>query len=87
MDYYLFVRPKFKIRGSVTCCKLSSVQRRNKCLHATQMKVNPSHCSLRVQLILTLSLLMSYIYGAPSKARSLTSYIYGRDFLLGDFAS
>jgi hypothetical protein len=26
---------------------------------------------------------MSYIYGAPSKARNLTSYIYGRDFLLG----
>jgi hypothetical protein len=24
-----------------------------------------------------------YIYGAPSKARNLTSYIYGRDFLLG----
>jgi hypothetical protein len=35
---------------------------------------------------LTLSLLMSYIYGAPSKARNLTSYIYGRDFT-GDFAS
>jgi hypothetical protein len=32
---------------------------------------------------LTLSILMSYIYGAPSKARNLTSYIYGRDFLLG----
>jgi hypothetical protein len=34
---------------------------------------------------LTLSLLMSYIrvYGAPSKVRNLTSYIYGRDFLLG----
>jgi hypothetical protein len=33
---------------------------------------------------LTLSLLMSYIYGAPSKARNLTSYIYiyRRDFLL-----
>jgi acyl CoA:acetate/3-ketoacid CoA transferase alpha subunit len=26
---------------------------------------------------------MSYIYGAPSKARNLTSYIKGRDFLLG----
>jgi hypothetical protein len=26
---------------------------------------------------------MSYIYGAPSKARNLTSYIYGRDYLLG----
>jgi hypothetical protein len=24
-----------------------------------------------------------YIYGAPSKARNLTSYTYGRDFLLG----
>jgi hypothetical protein len=38
--------------------------------------------------LLTLSLLMSYIYiyiyGAPSKARNLTYiYIYGRDFLLG----
>jgi hypothetical protein len=32
---------------------------------------------------LTLSLLMSYIYGAPSKVRNLMSYIYGRDFLLG----
>jgi hypothetical protein len=31
---------------------------------------------------LTLSLLMSCIYGTPSKARNLTSYIYGRDFLL-----
>jgi hypothetical protein len=31
---------------------------------------------------LNLSLLMSYISGAPSKARNLT-YIYGRDFLLG----
>jgi hypothetical protein len=27
-----------------------------------------------------------YIYGAPSKARYLTSYIYGRNFS-GDFAS
>jgi hypothetical protein len=26
---------------------------------------------------------MSYIYEASSKARNLTSYIYGRDFLLG----
>jgi hypothetical protein len=32
---------------------------------------------------LTLSLLMSYIYGAPSKARNLTLYIYVRDCLLG----
>jgi hypothetical protein len=32
---------------------------------------------------LTFSLLMSYIYGAPRKARNLTTYIYGRDFLLG----
>jgi hypothetical protein len=32
--------------------------------------------------LLTLSLLMSYIYGAPSKARNLTLCIYGRDFLL-----
>jgi hypothetical protein len=28
-------------------------------------------------LYLTLNLLMSYIYEAPSKARNLTSYIYG----------
>jgi hypothetical protein len=41
---------------------------------------------------LNLSLLMSYIYGAPSKARNLTYiyiyiyiYIYGRDFLLQIF--
>jgi hypothetical protein len=27
---------------------------------------------------------MAYIYGAPSKARNLTSYIYERDFLLGN---
>jgi hypothetical protein len=26
---------------------------------------------------------MSYIYRAPSKARYLTSYTYGQDFLLG----
>jgi hypothetical protein len=32
---------------------------------------------------LTLSLLMSYIYGAPNKDRNLTSYTYGRDFYLG----
>jgi hypothetical protein len=40
---------------------------------------------LGVVKTLTLSLLMSYIYiyGAPSKARNLTSYIYGREFLLG----
>jgi hypothetical protein len=29
-----------------------------------------------VKLHLTLSLLMSYIYGANNKARNLTSYIY-----------
>jgi hypothetical protein len=41
-----------------------------------------------INTLLALSLLMSYIYiyiyiyiyGAPSKARNLTSYIYGRDF-------
>jgi hypothetical protein len=32
--------------------------------------------------LLTLILLMSYIYGAPSKARNLT-YIYGQDFYWG----
>jgi hypothetical protein len=33
--------------------------------------------SCKVQYsILMLSLLMSYIYGAPSKAKNLTSYIY-----------
>jgi hypothetical protein len=37
-------------------------------------------------VLLTLSLLMSYIYVALSKARNLTSYMYGRDFT-GDFAS
>jgi hypothetical protein len=37
----------------------------------------------RYEHILTLSLLMSYIYGAPSKARNLTSYRYGRNFLVG----
>jgi hypothetical protein len=26
---------------------------------------------------------MSYIYGATSKARNLTAYMYGRDILLG----
>jgi hypothetical protein len=38
----------------------------------------------KVTPYLTLSLLISYIYiyiyGAPSKARNLTSYIYGRPF-------
>jgi hypothetical protein len=42
----------------------------------------PEPVQLYVQR-LTLNLLMSYIYGALSKARHLTSYIYGRDFLLG----
>jgi hypothetical protein len=38
---------------------------------------------------LTLSLLMSYIYGAPSKARNLTSYIYiyMDEIFTGEFAS
>jgi hypothetical protein len=35
---------------------------------------------------LTLSLPMSYIYGAPRKARNLTSYIWTR-FFTGDFVS
>jgi hypothetical protein len=46
---------------------------------------------LQVYSILTLSLLMSYIYGAPSKARNLTYiYIYihiWMRFFIGDFAS
>jgi hypothetical protein len=33
--------------------------------------------------LLTLTLLIPYIYGAPSKARNLTSCIHRRDFLLG----
>jgi hypothetical protein len=38
---------------------------------------------------LTFSLLMSYIYGTPSKARNLTSYIYiyMDEIFSGDFAS
>jgi hypothetical protein len=39
--------------------------------------------SVPIYCLLTLSLLMSYIYGAPSKARNLTSYIYERDFYWG----
>jgi hypothetical protein len=31
----------------------------------------------KASMILTNSLLMAYIYGAPNKARILTSYIYG----------
>jgi hypothetical protein len=50
-----------------------------------------SHICCLYVLVNTLSLLMSciyiyiYIYGAPSKDRYLTSYIYiyGQDFLLG----
>jgi hypothetical protein len=34
-------------------------------------------------ICINLSLLMSYIYGAPSKARNLTSYIFGRIFYWG----
>jgi hypothetical protein len=41
------------------------------------------HCS---DSLLILNLLMSYIYGAPSKARNLTSYIWTR-FFTGDFSS
>jgi hypothetical protein len=39
--------------------------------------------NVRHDMCLTLSLLMSYIYGAPIKARNLTSYTYRRDFYLG----
>jgi hypothetical protein len=40
------------------------------------------------KMCLTLSLLMSYIYGALSKARNLTSYIYiWTRFFTGNFAS
>jgi hypothetical protein len=48
------------------------------------MEEEEAKLSFRVMgCILALSLLMSYIYGATSKTRNLTSYIYGRDFLLG----
>jgi hypothetical protein len=52
-----------------------------------KMALTYSKQCLRVLNGLPLSLLMSYIYGAPSKARKLTSYryIYGRDILLGIF--
>jgi hypothetical protein len=41
--------------------------------------------NMKLTDILTLSLLKSYMYGDPIKARNLTSYIYiyGREFLLG----
>jgi hypothetical protein len=37
--------------------------------------------------LLPLSLLMSYIYRAPNKARNLTSYIYMDEIFTGHFAS
>jgi hypothetical protein len=37
----------------------------------------------KITSLLTLSLLMLYIYGAPSKARNLMSYTYGQAFLMG----
>jgi hypothetical protein len=44
------------------------------------------HCAVHIHCkILTLSLLMSYIYGAPSKARNLTSYIYMDEILYWGF--
>jgi hypothetical protein len=44
----------------------------------------PHHAPASLFNPLTLSLLMSYICGAPSKARNLTYiYIYWRNFLLG----
>jgi hypothetical protein len=43
-------------------------------------------CITIAQRYLTLSLLKSYICGAPSKARNLT-YIYMDDIFTGDFVS
>jgi hypothetical protein len=59
-----------------TLCESSSIEGPADLFEAS------SH-SYALFLIITLSLLMSYIYGATSKARNLKSYIYGRDFLLG----
>jgi hypothetical protein len=43
---------------------------------------------MRLACWLTLSLLMSYMYGAPSKAKNLTYiYIYMDEIFTGDFAS
>jgi hypothetical protein len=39
------------------------------------------------RFLLTLTLLMSCIYGAPTKVRNLTLYIYLDDIFTGDFAS
>jgi hypothetical protein len=49
----------------------------------TVANVNCSRVCRELLSYIILSLLMSYIYGAPGKARNLTSYIYGRDVLLG----
>jgi uncharacterized membrane protein len=52
---------------------------------------SPSVSFHPMQSFLTLSLLMSYIYGAPSKTRNLTSYIYiyiyMNEIFTGDFLS
>jgi hypothetical protein len=53
--------------------------------HQFSRKMERNVSKRYIASILTLSLLMLYIsiYGAPSKARNLTSYIYSLDFLLG----
>jgi hypothetical protein len=68
--------------------ELHSWRRTERPSHSTSIQSAAPNAQLRrtqyrVQTNLTLSLLMSYIYGAPSKARNLTSYIYRREFLLG----
>jgi hypothetical protein len=51
-------------------------------LHRSLQHGGKNCCHFVLMLCLTFSLLMSHMYGAPSKARNL-KYIYGRDFLLG----
>jgi hypothetical protein len=59
--------------------------RMSECQYVTALTIG--NCYRKVKRLFNIpqsthSILMSYIYGAPSKARNLTSYIYGRDFLL-----
>jgi hypothetical protein len=45
------------------------------------------HFDLIPSRVLTLSLLMTYTYGAPGKARNLMSYIHMDEIFPRDFAS
>jgi hypothetical protein len=73
-----------RLKIKVNCYNEAKFSKYNKAsvLNTTSMRsIPPTHTT-----ILTLSVLISDIYGVPSNARNLTPYIYGQDFT-GDFSA